>query len=171
MTINTTRTHTGLFALAVFALLGAACGGGGDSASPTSPLGTTVAEVEFESFQLANSARSDSNVQPQLNLDEAIARVARAHSESMRDNNFFGHAGPDGGIRARLNAAGIPFSVAGENLAKLTSVPNPAGSAHSQFMNSPEHRDVMLDPRFRRAGVGVARSGDTYWLTQIYIRP
>ena len=171
MTISTTRVTVRLLALAVPALLAAACGGGSDSGGPTTPLGTTVAEVEFESFQLANAARSDGNVQPQLNLDEAIARVARAHSESMRDNGFFGHVGPNGGIRARLNAAGIPFSVAGENLARLSGVPNPAGSAHSQFMNSPEHRDVMLDPRFRQAGVGVARSGDTYWLTQIYVRP
>ena len=165
------RGRTGLLALAVLGLLAAACGGGGGPDSPTTPLGTTVAEVEFESFQLANAARSESNVQPQLNLDEAIARVARAHSESMRDNDFFGHQGPDGGMRARLRAAGIPFSVAGENLAMLSSVPNPAGQAHSQFMSSPEHRDVMLDPRFRLAGVGVARSGNTYWLTQIYIRP
>ena len=74
-------------------------------------------------------------------------------------------------MRARLRAAGIPFSAAGENLAKITSVPNPAGFAHQQFMDSPGHRDVILDSRFRLAGVGVARSGDTYWLTQIYIQP
>ena len=165
------RVRLGLLGLAVVGLLGVACGGGGDSGSPTAPLGTTVAEVEFESFQLANSARSESNVQPQLNLDDTIARVARAHSESMRDLNFFGHQGPDGGIRARLHDAGISFSVAGENLAKMSSVPNPAGQAHAQFINSAEHRDVMLDPRFQLAGVGVARSGDTYWLTQIYVRP
>ena len=165
------RARLGLLSLAFVGLLGVACGGGGDSGGPTAPLGTTVAEVEFESFQLANAARSESNVQPQLNLNDAIVRVARAHSESMRDQNFFGHQGPDGGMRARLRAAGISFSIAGENLAKMTSVPNPAGQAHAQFMNSAEHRDVMLDPRFQLAGVGVARSGDTYWLTQIYIRP
>ena len=171
MTITNARARTGFVALAVFALVGVACGGGGESGSPTSPLGTSVAQVEFESFQLANSARSDSNVQPPLSHDDAISRVARAHSESMRDHDFFGHQGPNGGMRARLRAAGIPFSVAGENLAKLSSVPNPAGTAHAQFMSSAEHRGVMLDPRFRLAGVGVARSGDTYWITQIFIRP
>ena len=78
--------------------------------------------MEYLSFQLANTARNDSNVQPSLNLDEKITAVARAHSEAMRDQGFFGHNGPDGGIGARLRAAGIPFCTAGENLAKLTSV-------------------------------------------------
>lgn len=170
MTTTNNFARSGFAALAVIALLGVACSGG-SSDSPTSPLGTSVAEVEFESFRLVNSARRDSNVQPQLDLDELVTTVARAHSEAMRDHGFFGHNGPSGGIGARLRAAGISFTSAGENLAKLSSVPNPAGEAHSQFMASAEHRDIILDSRFRLAGVGVARSGDTYWLTQIYIRP
>lgn len=169
MTTTANRFRSRLGALAGIALLGVACGGGEDS--PTTPHGTTVAEVEFRSFQLANSARSDSDVQPQLELAELITQVARAHSEAMRDQGFFGHNGSDGGLGARLDAAGIPFRSAGENLAKLESVHDPAEQAHSRFMASPEHRDVILDSRFRLAGVGVARSGDDYWLTQIYIRP
>lgn len=168
MNIPNKRSRAGFSLLVAVALFGVACGGGG-SDGPTTPVGTTVAEVEFESFQLANTARRNDNVQPQLDLGEAIARVARQHSQAMRDQGFFGHKGPNGALGARLRAAGIPFSSAGENLAKLTSVPNPAGEAHRQFMNSPGHRDVMLDSRFRVAGVGVARSGDTYWLTQVYV--
>jgi uncharacterized protein YkwD len=169
--LTSKRTGTSFLWLGAIALLGVACGGGSESNSPTTPLGTTVAEVEFESFQLVNAARNDSNVQPQLNLDDRVSRVAREHSEAMRDQGFFGHNGLAGGIGARLRAAGVQFSTAGENLAKLSSVPNPAGEAHAQFMASPEHREIILDPRFRLAGVGVARSGSNYWLTQIYIRP
>ena len=167
------RVKARISVLAAVALIAAACGGGPDGGldGPTTPLGTSVAQVENESFQLANAARRDSNVNPQLSLDERIAAVARAHSEAMRDHGFFGHNGPDGGMRARLSAAGIPFSAAGENLAKISSVPNPAGSAHAQFMDSAEHRQIILDARFRLAAVGVARSGDTYWITQIYVRP
>ena len=167
---STNRVNSGLFLLAFVAMLGVACGGGGDGNGPTAPLGTTTGEVEYESFQLANNARANNSVQPQLDLAERVAEAARTHSESMRDNDFFGHVGPNGGIRARLRAAGVQFSAAGENLAKLSNVPNPAGVAHQQFMDSAQHREVMLDSRFRLAGVGVARSGDTYWLTQIYIK-
>ena len=165
------RKGAGLLLPAVIVLLGVACGGGGDSSSPTSLSGTTVAEVEYESFQLANSARQDSGVQPLLDLEDALTQVARSHSEAMRDQGFFSHNGPDGGLRARLRAAGIQFSAAGENLARLSAVPNPAGEAHAQFMESAEHREVILDARFRLVGVGVARSGSSYWLTQIFIRP
>ena len=164
------RVKSGLFVLACVVMFGVACGGGGDGNGPTAPLGTTTVEVEFESFQLANNARANNSVRPQLDLADRVAEVARAHSESMRDNGFFGHAGPDGGVRARLHAAGVQFSAAGENLAKLSNVPNPASEAHRQFMDSAQHREVMLDSRFQLAGVGVARSGDTYWLTQIYIK-
>ena len=166
------RFEMGLFALACLALFCVACGGGGGAAAgPTTPLGTTVAEVEFESFQLANAARRDNNVQPQLGLDDAVTRVARAHSEAMRDQGFFGHQGPGGDLASRLRAAGVQFRNAGENLARISSAPNPAGEAHAQFLDSAQHRNVMLNGRFQLAGVGVARSGDTYWLTQIYIRP
>ncbi len=168
----TDRLGSRLAALAGIALFSLACSGGdGGPDSPTSTGVSGVAEVEYLSFQLANSARSDSNVQPLLDLDQEITALARRHSEAMRDQGFFGHNGPDGGIGARLRAAGVSFSAAGENLAKLDRPSDPAGQAHSLFMGSPEHRDVMLDPRFRLAGVGVARSGDHYWLTQIYVRP
>ncbi len=163
------RTRSGLCLLAVIAVLGSACGGGGPD-SPTGNL-TTVSEVEFESFQLANSARQQNNIDPPLDLDDRVAEVARAHSEAMRDEGFFGHDGPDGVLAARLREAGVTFRSAGENLALLQSVPNPAGEAHSQFLNSASHRKVMLNKNFQLAGVGVARSGDTYWLTQIYLRP
>jgi uncharacterized protein YkwD len=170
MTTRRCPRTAGLSVLAVIALLGAACGGGGAD-SPTTPVGTTVAEVEYQSFQLANSARRDDRVEPQLKFEELVTKVARVHSEQMRDRGFFGHNGPDGNLSRRLRAAGVQFSSAGENLAKLVSVPNPADRAHAQFMASPEHRNVILDSGFHLAGVGVARSGDTYWLTQIYIRP
>lgn len=164
--------HTpGLSLLAVILLLGVGCGGGGGGGGPTTPLATTVTEVEFESFQLANAARRESGVRPLLERDERAAQVARAHSEAMRDQGFFSHQGPDGDLAVRLRGAGIAFSSAGENLAKLSSVPNPAAEAHAQFLQSADHRDVMLDAGFELAGVGVARSGDTYWLTQIYLRP
>lgn len=171
--MNTRTTHRKLvlrlLAVAAVGLLGLGCGGGGDSAGPTAPGVTSIVEIEFLSFDLANSARTDGGISPQLQFDDLVGRVARDHSEAMRDLGFFSHSGPDGGLTARLRAAGVEFSSAGENLAKLESVPDPAGAAHAQFMDSPEHRDVILDDRFRAAGVGVARSGNVIWLTQIYI--
>ena len=38
-------------------------------------------------------------------------------------------------------------------------------------MASATHRDNIMDPRFELAGIGVARQGNVFWVTQIFIRP
>lgn len=158
--------------LALCALSVVACsGGGGDSSSPTSLQSLTAASVEDQSFQLANQARQEAGV-GQLTFDDKLSKIARKHSKAMRDRGFFAHVDPDGnGLRKRLKANGVEFSAAGENLALVNDSANPAGLAHQQLLTSPEHRDVMLAGRFVRAGVGVARSGDSFWITQIYLKP
>lgn len=157
--------------LLLLAVAGAiACSGnGGDS--PTSPQIVTPAAVASQSFELINQARAGHGVSAVV-LDGELSEIARKYSEQMRDRGFFSHQDPSGnGLRARLNAAGVPFSAAGENLALVADTANPAGLAHQQLLASPEHRDVMLAKRFELAGVGVAQSGSSYWITQIYLKP
>ncbi len=143
-----------------------ACG-----SSPTAPHEPTPSEVEARSLELVNDARAAAGVPP-MSLSEAVAAVARAHSVRMRDEGFFGHMGSDHlGLTARLQAAGIAFHGAAENLARTTGIADPAGFAHTELMASEEHREHILGPDYRLAGVGVARAGDTFWLTQIFIQP
>jgi uncharacterized protein YkwD len=128
--------------------------------------------VEFQSFQLANQARSSEKIEPQLGQESAVAQVARLHSEAMRDEGFFGHVSKSGdGLRQRLDKAGVQYSGAAENLAEVNHRSNPAQIAHSQLMASSSHRKNILNPKYRLAGVGVAKAGDTYWITQIFIKP
>ncbi len=163
------RFYCALLAIGVLA----SCSTGGDRGTPTSPGNTpTVAQVEFDSFALVNVARSDNGVQPQLVYDEALAAVARSHSEQMRDLDFFGHSDDQGRtVGGRLTDAGIGFSSAGENLARTTNIANPAVWAHDQLMASDEHRPNILNEDYLRIGVGVARAGTTYWITQVFVAP
>jgi uncharacterized protein YkwD len=157
-------------ALLLFLLVLTACGGG--SGGPTAPDGADVFEVEQRSFALLNAARSAAGVTPAFRLDSAVAEVARRHSESMRDEGYFGHRDPQGRtLIERLAEAGIPYRAAAENLARVSGAPDPAGWAHEQLLDSAEHRGNILDDQFRLVGVGVARRGDSYWLTQIFLRP
>lgn len=157
------------FLLLLAAVSLVACGG--KSSSPTDPAILSTAAVESQSFELINSSRAQQGV-GQLVFDGELSRIARRHSEAMRDRGFFSHLNPDGqGLRARLRANGVSFSAAGENLALVDNTGNPAGLAHQQLLSSPEHRDVMLAGRFVRGGVGVAQSGSTFWITQIYLKP
>ena len=154
-------------------LLGLLAGGCDSSISPTSPnFDASPGEVEFQLFQLTNSARAAADVEPPLTSDPVLVEVAREHSAAMRDDGFFGHVGPDGrGLRQRLDDAGIGYSKAAENLAQVSNVGNPAEFTYDLLMDSERHRANILDPRYTLVGIGVVRSGDAYWITQIFVQP
>jgi uncharacterized protein YkwD len=151
--------------LAVAVPILASCGG----SSPTEPTAMSAAEVEFQLLQLANGVRQSAGV-ADLSLDENLSEVARSHSRDMRDSGYFSHASLSGlRLADRLRMAGIDFRRAAENLAKVSNAADPAGFAHNQLMDSAVHRRNIVDGDFELAGVGVAKSGDTYWVTQVFV--
>lgn len=105
-------------------------------------------------------------------LDPVLTEVARGHSRRMRDEGFFGHQDPSGaGLVDRLRVAGVTFSLAGENLATVEGSSDPAAAAHQLLMANATHRGNILDRRYTEIGIGVAQSGDRYWITQVFLRP
>ena len=36
-------------------------------------------------------------------------------------------------------------------------------------MDSPSHRHALLNERYRETGLGIARSGDVYYFTQLFL--
>lgn len=162
------RGRIALALTVVLAMLGC-----GSSVGPTEPSGAiTPSEIEYQLLQLSNRERSMAGVGPDLVLDESLSAVARRYSEQMRDQGFFSHISPDGRtLRQRLEAAGIDYTRAGENIAQVTHVSNPGVVAHDLLMDSERHRANILDPEFRLVGIGVAGSGDTFWITQVFVTP
>jgi uncharacterized protein YkwD len=162
-----------VFPAALFALLlvapGLACSG----SSPTAPGsgGPSALSVEASALARINQSRRDDG-QDALLLDPVLTEIARAHSRRMRDEGFFGHEDPSGGgLVDRLRTAGVTFSLAGENLATVDGAADPAAVAHQGLMSNATHRGNILDPRFTEIGIGVAQSGGSYWMTQIFLRP
>ncbi len=165
----------GRWAVPLVTALLAACGGGSGEA-PAGPTAPTIsppeAEVEFRSFMLVNDSRLDQGVEPQLGLDELLSEVARRHSRAMRDQGFYSHRDPQGrSVSARLREAGIRFSDAGENIVQVDRAIDPAALAHGELMASPPHRANIMGGGYQVIGVGVARLGGTYWITQIFVAP
>jgi len=166
------RRSVATLAILVVAGLTLGCSGGGEESPTGASEGLQIADVEFLSLQLANEARSSQKVKPALGREPAASQVARRHSEAMRDEGFFGHTNKNGdGLRRRLDKAGVQYSAAAENLAEVHHRSRPAQLAHEQLMASASHRKNILNPKYRLAGVGVAKAGDTYWITQIFIKP
>lgn len=80
--------------------------------------------------------------------------VARKHSSSMAENNYFGHVDLNG-LRggARMSNDGVSYNWWGENLAygQFSAI-----YAHEALMNSISHRDNILREEFTHIFVGVA---------------
>ncbi len=90
-----------------------------------------------------------------LRTDDRLARAAQYKSDDMQARRYFDHVDPDGHyIWNRIVAEGYtPYIQLGENLAvEFYSV----DSLVSAWMNSPTHRDNLLQEGFRDQGVGLA---------------
>lgn len=117
---------------------------------------------ERQIFDLANSTRVQRGLPP-LEWNEKAAAVARSHSKDMLHTNFFSHTSPNTGNMAdRLQQAGIKYRTAGKNIAHGQS---DSINAHEGWMNSPGHRQNILNEDFKTLGVGVA--GKYY--TQVFV--
>jgi uncharacterized membrane protein required for colicin V production len=104
-----------------------------------------------EVFDLLNRARLDEGADP-LAWSPALAMVAQGHAAEMYVEGYFSHRSPvTGTVGNRLEAAGISYRVAGENLA-LAATPT---EVHAGLMDSPGHRENILRSEFRRVGVAV----------------
>jgi len=116
-----------------------------------------LSAYEREIFDLTNVARVQAG-QKAFAWDDKIAATARNHSTDMGERAFFAHENPDGESPFdRMDADGIVYSAAGENIA--AGLPN-AIFAHAGWMNSEGHRKNILNDKYERLGVGNAYSTD-----------
>lgn len=112
----------------------------------------SVPEARQRILERINALRR-ANGLPAMTRDETLEGVAQAYSERMAREGFFGHVSPEGGtLRQRLPQDGTAYGTAGENLGLA---PGPL-AAHFGIEHSPGHRKNLLEPRFNRAGIGIA---------------
>lgn len=122
-----------------------------------------------------NDARATRGIAP-LAHDARLAVLAREHSENMAAGGFFGHVGPDGrGPGQRARDAGYGFRRIAENLYTASGLPA-ADDAFAErvveaWIESPGHRQNMLDPYLTHVGVGIARRGNTVLVTAVFATP
>ncbi|MGE7940795.1 CAP domain-containing protein [Lysinibacillus xylanilyticus] len=102
---------------------------------------------------------------PVVEIDESLEEVAKMHSEDMKVQNFLGHESPtNGDLKKRLETQGILYSEANENLA--TDYFDAIEAMHG-WLNSPEHRKVILNDKYTTVGSGVFLN----YYTQIFLEP
>lgn len=98
---------------------------------------------------------------PRLDENGRLRRTAAGHSSDMVRRGYFDHTTPGGVTMVdRIRHSGFVRPdrawMIGENLEWGTGgLATPRG-AMDAWMNSPEHRDNILERRYRRVGVGVS---------------
>lgn len=100
----------------------------------------------------ANSERAKAGVAP-LKIDERLGAAATSKARHMFNQQYWAHTAPDGTTPWDwLREASYRYSYAGENLAKGFRTSSALTAA---WMNSPEHRDNMLNPNYEDVGFAV----------------
>ncbi len=145
-----------------------------------------LAELEVLIHDLVNSERTSRGLGP-LQSEEAIASIARSHSQDMATSGYFEHVNPEGqDPTARGSSAGYDcikhygtyytFGLA-ENISQswlyssLTRINGTvlydwntqeeiASGVVEGWMGSQGHRENILDGSYDRTGIGVAVSED-----------
>jgi len=136
--------------------------------SPSSATLGTMSALEQAVVDLTNQARQQNGL-PALQVSSQLVSAAQIHTGDMARLNQMAHtlpgvAQPD--LRSRAAAVGYNYSWIGENIA--FGYPD-APSVVTGWMNSPDHRENILNPNFTEIGVGFAWSaGGLPYATQVF---
>jgi hypothetical protein len=119
-----------------------------------------------EMLEAVNAERARRRL-PAVRLDDTLTEIAEFHACRMVESGFIGHEDPFDGSTVDVRAAnfGYAFLKVGENLAagQLT-VPE----VMRDWLESPSHRAIILDPAYTEIGIAVKTGGTfgTYWVQE-----
>ncbi len=113
-----------------------------------------LTEKEDKTLKLINQYRKQNNLdelKPLANLQ----KVAKLKAEDLVNNNYFSHTSPNLGTPFEmLKQNRVKYKIAGENLAGNTT----ALKAVEAWINSPTHKENILEEKFEYTGICVTES-------------
>jgi uncharacterized protein YkwD len=131
----------------------------------------SIEEIETAVARRVSAIRVE-HMRPPLRTDPDLVRIAREYSCALLERGALSHQDPAGKtVGDRVLAAGKQYRAVGENLASSSGAGDPVAAAIGAWMRSTGHRENILQPEFVETGVGACRSGQTYYFTQIFLRP
>ena len=111
-----------------------------------------------------NQARENNGLEP-LQANKRMRRFAKDHSAYMASREELVH---DSLTRIRVEVVRGATGW-GENVGRTNNAQG-AKTVHGLFMNSPLHRQNILDLRYTHMGVGVVKSGGFIYVTQRFAK-
>ncbi|MEI4768228.1 CAP domain-containing protein [Psychrobacillus sp. FJAT-51614] len=129
------------------------------TANDTGKVSSTVQQV----VDLTNQERAKQGLKA-LQIDTKLTQSAQAKSQDMKDKNYFSHTSPTyGSPFDQMKSFGVAYKAAGENIAMGQ---RSAKEVVDGWMNSPGHRENIMNPSYTHIGVGLSDSG-YYWTQQL----
>ena len=118
----------------------------------TPPSG--ISNDEKTILNLVNNARKNAGA-GELEFDLNLAKVARDKAKDMVENNYFSHNSKIyGSPFDMMRSYGISYKAAGENIAGNQTMER----AFQAWMNSPGHKQNILNGNYNATGIGVYTS-------------
>lgn len=120
-------------------------------------------------IRLTNEKRKEIGLSP-LTESKTLDSAALAKGQDMLAKGYWAHFAPDGTSPwSFFTKFGYNYRFAGENLARDFSS---ADSAVAAWMNSPSHKENLLNPNYKEIGIGVVEGGlkgvDTTIIVQFF---
>jgi Cysteine-rich secretory protein family len=120
-------------------------------------LQTVDAFGSSEITELTNKARMQLGG-TELKPNTQLTSAAQAKADDMAKQQFFAHTAPDGTMAwDYIKQTPYSYEIAGENLA-ITN--ESAETVITSWMNSPSHKENIVNPSYQDIGIGIARYGD-----------
>ena len=112
---------------------------------------------EMRTYELHNQTRESNNLAT-LCISEILTQAAKAHSQEMIDQSYYEHNSYNGeSFSTRLESFGYTsYEKLAENIAWGSGSSASPENIFQSWMDSPEHRENILDPDFREVGIGTA---------------
>lgn len=126
-----------------------------------------------EIIKFTNYYRKE-NQQGELKINEKLMRAAEAKLEEMFEKQYFAHISPEGkGAGDILKDIDYKYLIVGENLAM--GYFKDSKELVDGWMESPGHRENILNPKFREIGVAQRKDffegREQYLVVQIFATP
>ncbi len=136
--------------------------------SPAPAPATGSASAYLNAINLARASARVCGTQnypavPALAWSGKLEASSKAHSDDMRDRNYFAHENPAGPtLDQRLKTVGFTWSAYGENIAAGYGT---LELVMAGWLKSPGHCSNIMSPNFTQVGLALSQGGTyrTYW--------
>jgi uncharacterized protein YkwD len=125
----------------------------------------TDEEMKLVIAKLTNIERVKAGL-PELDVLPELMESAQAKAQDFIDNGYYGHISPEYGTPGEMVRLYVPDAkLVGEN---LTAAAKDAVDTFYGWIESSEHYNVMISPKYTHIGVGVVEleGGGRYWVQQ-----